>query len=72
MLPAESDNEEPKEREVDVKADKLFRIASAIIRRERALVAGHIVVNRGAQERKKKSSAEGRLFPCELVVQGKV
>ena len=48
-----SDNEEPKEHEVDAKADKLYRIASAIIRRERALVAGHIVVNRGAQEGKK-------------------
>ena len=63
---AESENEEPKEHEVDVKADKLFRIASAIIRRERALVAGHIVVNRGAQERKKKSVRRGAPIPVRI------
>jgi len=50
---SEEIDDETESNEDDANSNKLYRIASAIIRRERALVAGHIVVNRGVNEGKK-------------------
>ena len=52
---SEEIEDETESNEEDANSTKLYRIASAIIRRERALVAGHIVVNRGVNEGKKTS-----------------